>query len=202
MLPYSYNSNYQIVQTKDVVLIYAGNDPRRTDHSSRWARPHLPSSVRRWMGDFHRSLGGNTLVVDTTNFNDAGGFYGDAAATSAGIENLHLIERLSLFEMDTLLYQFEVDNPTAFVQPWKGELTLARTKDRIFEYACHEGKLFAGQPAQRLPRRRASAMSSRVAERCPPECKMPMPMPNAENRRHLTVCILLLHSGLRSHLAC
>jgi hypothetical protein len=138
MLPYSYNSNYQIVQTKDVVLIYA-----EMIHDARIihldGRPHLPSSVRRWMGDSIGRWEGHTLVVDTTNFNDASGFYGDAGGNFGWDRNLHLIERFSLFDSDTMLYQFEVDNPTAFTQPWKGELTMARTQDRIFEYACHEG---------------------------------------------------------------
>ena len=139
MLPYSYNSNYQIVQTKDVVLIYAEMIHDATDHSSRWAAASAvePSGA----GWAIPSVAGkaHTLVVDTTNFNDAGGFYGDAGGNFGWDRNLHLIERFSLFDSDTLLYQFEVDNPTAFTQPWKGELTMARTQDRIFEYACHEG---------------------------------------------------------------
>jgi hypothetical protein len=138
MLPYSYNSNYQIVQTRDVVLVYA-----EMIHDARIihldGRPHLPSAIRRWMGDSIGRWEGNTLVVDTTNFNDAGGFYGDAGGNFGWDRNLHLIERFSLFDPQTLLYQFEVDNPTAFTQPWKGELTMVRTQDRIFEYGCHEG---------------------------------------------------------------
>ena len=52
--------------------------------------------------------------------------------------HLRLIERFSLFDADTLLYQFEIDNPTAYTRAWKGELTMARTHDRIYEFACHE----------------------------------------------------------------
>ena len=44
-----------------------------------------------------------------------------------------------MLDADTLLYRFEVDNPTAFTRPWKGELTLARSSEPIYEYACHEG---------------------------------------------------------------
>jgi hypothetical protein len=79
------------------------------------------------------------LVVDTTNFNDAGGFYGDAGGMFGWDRNLHVVERFSLFDADTILYQFDVDDPSAFASPWKGELTLARSTGPIYEYACHEG---------------------------------------------------------------
>jgi hypothetical protein len=137
MLPYSYNSNYQIVVTRDTFVVHA-----EMIHDARIihldGRPHLPRSIRRWMGDSVGHWAGNTLVVDTTNFNDGGGFYGDAGGNFGWDRNLHLVERFSLFDEDTLLYQFEIDDPTAFTQPWKGELTMARSSSRIFEYACHE----------------------------------------------------------------
>ncbi len=138
MLPYSYNSNYQILQTKDAVVIHAEmiHDARiiRMD-----GRPHPPSAVRLWKGDSMGRWDGATLVVDTTNFNDGGGFYGDAGGNFGWDRNLHLIERFSLLDADTLLYQFEIDNPTAFTKPWKGELTMTRSEGPIFEFACHEG---------------------------------------------------------------
>jgi hypothetical protein len=138
MLPYSYNSNYQIVQTGDRIVIHAEmiHDARVVDLRRR---THLPATVRRWMGDSIGRWDGNTLVVDTTNFNDAGGFYGDAGGNFGWDRNLRVVERLSLFDPDTLLYQFEIDNPTAFTRPWKGELTMTRSSERMFEYACHEG---------------------------------------------------------------
>jgi len=75
MLPYSYNSNYQIVLTKDALVIQA-----EMIHDARVipvdGRAHLPQALRRWMGDSVGRWAGNVLVVDTTNFNDAGGFYG------------------------------------------------------------------------------------------------------------------------------
>ena len=137
MLPYSYNSNYQIVQTNDAVVMHA-----EMIHDTRIihldGRPHLPSSVRLWSGDSVGRWEGTTLVVDTTNFNDGGGFYGDAGGNFGWDRNLHLVERFSLFDADTLLYQFEIDNPTAFTQPWKGELTMTRATGNIYEFACHE----------------------------------------------------------------
>jgi len=138
MLPYSYNSNYQIVQTGDVVMIHA-----EMIHDARMVhldgRPHLPARMRSWMGDSIGRWDGDTLIIDTTNFNDAGGFYGDAGGNFGWDRNLHIVERLRLFDADTLLYQFEIDNPTAFTQPWKGELTMTRSGEMIYEYACHEG---------------------------------------------------------------
>jgi hypothetical protein len=137
MLPYSYNSNYQIVQTSDAIVVHAEMiHDARIIYMDR--RPHLSPTIRRWMGDSIGQWDGNTLLVDTTNFNDAGGFYGDAGGNFGWDRNLHLVERFSLFDADTLLYQFEIDDPTAFTQPWKGELTMTRSSGRIYEYACHE----------------------------------------------------------------
>ena len=138
MLPYSYNSNYRIMQTRDAFVVHAEmiHDTRiiRLD-----GRPHPPSTVRLWGGDSVGRWDGATLVVDTTNFNDGGGFYGDAGGNFGWDRNLHIVERFSLLDADILLYRFEIDNPTAFTQPWKGELTMTRASGPIYEFACHEG---------------------------------------------------------------
>src|SRR5215204_3009781 len=126
MLPYSYNSNYQIVQTNGAMLVHAEMiHDARIIHMD--GRPHAPSNIRSWMGDSIGRWEGNTLVVDTTNFNDGGGFYGDAGGNFGWDRKLHIVERLSLFDADTLLYTFEIDNPSAFSQPCKGELTMTRS---------------------------------------------------------------------------
>jgi hypothetical protein len=138
MLPYSYNSNYEILQTRDAFVVHAEmiHDTRiiRLD-----GRPHPRREIRLWLGDSIGHWEGDTLVVDTTNFNDSGGFYGDAGGNFGWDRNLHLIERFSLLDANTLLYRFEIDDPTAFTQPWKGELTMSRSSGPIYEYACHEG---------------------------------------------------------------
>jgi hypothetical protein len=138
LLPYSYNSNYQIVQTRDALVVHA-----EMIHDARIihldGRPHLPANIRRWLGDSVGHWAGATLVVDTTNFNDGGGFYWEAGGNFGWDRNLHVVERFTLLDAETLLYQFEIDNPTAFTQPWKGELTMARSPGPIYEYACHEG---------------------------------------------------------------
>ncbi len=138
LLPYTYNSNYQIVVTPGAVVVHAEMiHDARIIHTD--GRPHLPPGVRQWMGDSIGRWEGTTLVVDTTNFIDGTGFYGDAGGNFSFDENLHIVERFSLFDPDTLLYQFEIDDPTAYTRPWKGELTMTRSAERIYEFACHEG---------------------------------------------------------------
>ena len=138
LLPYSYNSNYQIVQTNDALVVHA-----EMIHETRIihldGRPHLPPSIRLWTGDSIGRWEGDALVVDTTNFNDGGGFYGDAGGNFGWDRNLHMIERFRLLDSETLLYQFEIDNPTAFTRTWQGELTMTRGTGNIYEFACHEG---------------------------------------------------------------
>jgi hypothetical protein len=150
MLPYSYNSNYQIVQTRDAVVVQA-----EMIHDARIihldGRPHLPSVIRLWMGDSVGRWEGDMLVVDTTNFNDAGGFYGDAGGNFGWDRNLHVVERFSLLDADTLLYRFAIDDPTAFTQPWNGELTMARSTGPIYEFACHEGNYSLPNMLRSLP---------------------------------------------------
>jgi hypothetical protein len=140
MIPYRYNSNYQIVQTGDSVMMLA-----EMIHEARIIRldrnSHLPSNVRLWLGDSVGHWEGATLVVDTTNFNDAGGFYGDAGGMYGWDRNMHVVERFSLLDANTILYRFEVADPTAYTQTWKGELTMNRVLNPPFEYACHEGNL-------------------------------------------------------------
>ncbi len=138
MIPYRYNSNYQIVQTADAVVVQAEmvHEARiiRLDRSS-----HLPSNVRQWLGDSVGHWEGATLVVETTNFNDAGGFYGDAGGMYGWDRNMRVVERFSLLNANTILYRFEVEDPTAYTHPWKGELTMNRVLNPPFEYACSEG---------------------------------------------------------------
>jgi hypothetical protein len=138
MFPYRYNSNYQIIQTQNELVVHA-----EMIHDTRIipldGRHHLPSNVRLWLGDSVGHWEGKTLVLDTTNFNDASGFYGDAGGFYGFDRNLHVVERFRFFDADTILYQFEVDDPSAFTRPWKGEMTMSRASGPIYEYACHEG---------------------------------------------------------------
>lgn len=123
--------NYQIVQAPGYVtiLVEVNHDVRLIPLDSR---PHLPQNVRQWMGDPRGHWEGNTLVVDTTNFTDKTNFRG-------ADENLHLTERFTRNGPDTLLYEFTVNDPTAFTKPWKGEIPMIASEGPLFEHACHEG---------------------------------------------------------------
>lgn len=131
MLPGPYNNNFQILQTRDRVVIL-----NEMIHDARIipldGSPHISSEIRQWMGDSRGHWDGNTLVVDTTNFSDEYSFRGSD-------RNMHLIERFTRVSPDELLYEFTVDDPTAFTRPWTAEITVVKTKGPIYEYACHEG---------------------------------------------------------------
>lgn len=133
MLPSAYNNNYQIVQTDGMVAINTEmvHQVRRIPTDGK---PHLPAHVRQWFGDPRGSWEGDTLVVETTNFK--GEFFGRMAAAD---ENLRVVERFTRVAPDVLLYQFTVDDPTAWTAPWSGEIPLTRIDGLLYEYACHEG---------------------------------------------------------------
>jgi hypothetical protein len=136
MLPGLYNNNYQIVQTPDYVMIASEmiHDVRVIPivKGPSTAHPHPPPTVRLWLGDSIGHWEGNTLVVDTTNFTDQTGFHGSDG-------NLHLIERFTRTDPKTILYEFTVDDPTAFNRSWSARLPLVPSDGAIYEYACHEG---------------------------------------------------------------
>jgi hypothetical protein len=131
MLPEGYNSNLQIVQGPGYVAIM-----QEMIHDVRIipidGRPHLPPSIRQWMGDSRGRWEGDTLVVDTTNFTAQTAYRGSS-------ENLHVIERFTRTDADTVLYEFTVEDPATWAKPWKAELPMTKIAGPIFEYACSEG---------------------------------------------------------------
>ncbi len=133
MLPSAYNNDYQIVQGPGVVAIDTEmvHDVRRIPTNGS---PHLPPSIREWTGDPRGHWEGDTLVVDSTNFTAE-------TRVRGADENLHLTERFTRVGPDTLLYQFTVNDPTAFTKPWSGEIPMAKTDGLLYEYACHEGNI-------------------------------------------------------------
>ena len=124
---------FQIIQTPKVIIMIVGLMNR-----VRWiyldGRPHTDPEVSEltFNGDSVGHWEGNTLVVDTTSLTSNNEAWG-------ADENLHVIERFTRSGEGTLLYQWTVDNPTAFTKRWKGEYTMTATAAPLFEYACHEG---------------------------------------------------------------
>jgi hypothetical protein len=131
----SVNQQHRIVQSPGYVAInserlHENRVVRLNDHS------HLPKDVRQWKGDSIGHWEGATLVVDTANFADA---KRDAAGTS---KDVHLTERFTRVDDDSINYEATVDDPTIWTQSWTYALPLRRQPDGtvgIFEYACHEG---------------------------------------------------------------
>jgi hypothetical protein len=132
---YFYNNLKQIVQTPTTVMILV-----EMVHDVRIVRmnaEHLPPTVRKWMGDSVGHWEGDTLVVDTTNFTDKTQFQG-------ATEQLHVVERFTRVNANTLLYRFTVDDPQTWDKPWGGEYPWNATDEHIYEYACHEGNYSLG----------------------------------------------------------
>ena len=131
MMPGPYNNNYQIVQGTGyvVILVEMIHDARiiPTDGS-----PHLPKNIRQWMGDPRGHWEGDTLVVETTNFTDKTHYRGSD-------ENLRVVEKFKRTDANTIDYEFTVDDPTAFTEPWTASVPMTRSEGSVYEYACHEG---------------------------------------------------------------
>jgi len=134
-MPSFYNNNYQIVQAPGYVAILVEmiHDVRIMPiDGTTGARPHVDSAVRQWMGDPRGHWEGNTLVVETTNFNDKVRF-------QRASQNMKLVERFTRTAPDTITYEFTVTDPSAFSKPWTGQIPMKRTEGPLIEYACNEG---------------------------------------------------------------
>jgi hypothetical protein len=145
MVPSAYNNNFQLVQTSDTVVIV-----NEMVHNARIVpmdgRPHLSEDVRQWVGDSRGRWEGDTLVVETTNFLGGTSFQGSS-------EHLHLVERFTRVDADTLLYEFTVEDSRTWTTPWTAAVPMTKTEGPMYEYACHEGNygmtnLLAGSRAQ------------------------------------------------------
>ncbi len=152
-LPVLYNNVKKIVQTKDTVIIQ--NEMVHDVRVVRMNAKHEPPEIRRWLGDSIGSWDGDTLVVDTTNFNDNPGLFG-------ATRNLHVIERFTRQDNKTVLYKFTVEDPTIWTKPWTGEYPWPATDSRIYEYACHEGN-YSFQGILRGARKLEAEMIAKMA---------------------------------------
>ena len=131
MIPTPNNNFLQIVQGAGYVAI-----AQEMMHEVRIipldGQRHADPRIRGYMGDSRGHWEGQTLVIDTTNFLGRNNFYG-------ADENMHLTERLTRTGANTIVYQFTVDDPTAFTRAWRGELSMTKSQEPLVEYACHEG---------------------------------------------------------------
>lgn len=138
MLPILYNSNYQIVQTPDYVMILV-----EMVHDARIIRMddrHLENDFDKWMGDSVGYWEGNVLKVETRDFHPQQSFRGSS-------NEVVMTEEFELLGPEKIRYRFTIDDPLTYTQPWSGEVAMNRKarEERMYEYACHEGNYaFAG----------------------------------------------------------
>ena len=127
----AYNSYTRILQGEDhvVLLMEMIHDARVVPIDGR---PHLPEDVRLWHGDSRGRWEGETLVIETRNFSESGGYRG---ATG----NLKVVERLTRVGPETLEYVVTLDDPRTWTEPWTAMIPLRKSPDDLFEFACHEG---------------------------------------------------------------
>lgn len=130
MTPAAYNQNVQIFQTAGQVVLH-----NEMVHNARIVpldgRPH--GRLPQWVGDSRGRWEGDTLVVDTVNFKRETAFLNGRTTSK-----LHLVERFTRVDADTLLYEFTVDDPNVWTRPWTAQIAMTRSDDPIYEYACHE----------------------------------------------------------------
>jgi hypothetical protein len=128
-----YQSYFQIVQTRAAVLMMTEmfHDVRvfRLD-----GQPHPAAEVQGWMGDSRAHWEGDTLVIDSTNFKPR-------AFQGVSSEKLHVVERISRQDAETLRWEMTIDDPGAWTKPWSMTVLLQRSAQPVYEYACHEGNI-------------------------------------------------------------
>jgi hypothetical protein len=169
MMNTGFNGHYQIVQTRDHVVIHI-----EMNHDARIVRmgdrTHLPPSIRPWMGDSVGWWDGDTLVVETTNFDPGRAIVGSLGGGFTFSPQGKLTERFTRTGKDQILYAFAIDDPAHFQQTWRAEMPWRTAKRPIYEYACHEGNyslpnILAGARVQeRDPAASAKALPSGGAQ--------------------------------------
>jgi hypothetical protein len=131
-LPSGYSNTYQIFQTPGLVAIL-DEEIHHVRLIPLDGRPHLSSDIRRWNGDSRGRWDGDTLVVETKNFNDKTRLrYGGSMHTVA-------VERFKRVSPDLIDYQYTITDPTVYTRPFTVAIPMPRRDDKLYEYACHEG---------------------------------------------------------------
>ena len=155
MLNTGYNSNYQIVQGPGYVMILT-----EMIHDARVipldGRAPSPGGVSQWVGLSRGRWDGETLVVETTNFNAKNPFRGSSS-------RMKVTERFVRMAEDEIAYSFTVEDPGTWDRPWTAEVPMQRTRGPLFEFACHEGNfgLYNTLVGARLEERQAAEAAAR-----------------------------------------
>ena len=157
MSPVMYNSHMQIVQSPGYVniIVEMAHDARIikiTDERNPASEAHL-----KWMGDSIGRWDGDTLIVETKNYNPWITYRG------APSENLTVIETFRREANNKIIYGFTVDDPSVYSAQWSGEYPLSRMEEPVYEYACHEGNY--GMKGILAGARRLEAMEEAGIER-------------------------------------
>ena len=159
MLPAGYNNAYRFIQTVDTfTIVHEMIHDVRVIHLDK--AEHIDSKVKLWMGDSIASWEGDTLVVETKNYNDRGMIANSAAGGRLkGVpisDQLHVVERFRRVSEDTILWEARVTDPVNFSAPFTISMPLTRDDEyTMYEYACHEGNyaieniLSGGRAAER-----------------------------------------------------
>jgi hypothetical protein len=133
-----YNNHIQIVQTPDHVLldVEMNHDARiiRIAKPGETEKP-IPGAVKRWFGDSIAHWEGDTLVVVTKNVHPIQESSGAVPISETG----KVTERFTRVSDKEIFYEYTVEDPKYYSQPWKGEMPLRMSTEKVFEYACHEG---------------------------------------------------------------
>ena len=132
--PNLYNNNVQLVQSKDHVVIMT-----EMIHDARIVpldgRDHIDDSIRQWSGDSRGYWDGDTLVVETRNFNDLTQSF---SVFGSSLDKV-LTEKFTRVDEFTVVYEFTVEDPSTFKDKITVLLPMAKVDGLMYEYACHEG---------------------------------------------------------------
>jgi hypothetical protein len=137
MLNVLYNNNYHFVQTPDhlMILVEMVHDARIIPIGDN--EKHRPEELHQWLGDSVGYWDGDTLVVETVNWNPQQGRRGPVYMSEKG----KVTERFTRWSDNEILYEFTVEDPEYYSQVWRGEMTFTTTEGPVYEYACHEGNI-------------------------------------------------------------
>ena len=139
MLSVLYNNNYQFVQTPShlMILVEMAHDVRAIPifaNAAEARKGHRPAAIKPWLGDTVGWWEGDTFVMETINVNPLQAENQSFPLSDKGV----VTERLTRTDAKNIHYEFSVNDPETYTQPWKAELSFNPTT-QLYEYACHEG---------------------------------------------------------------